>query len=152
MKVTKPTTRRADSPAWISAKELGDAAEIAVARAFVERGYEVNLAFGKRKHDLILVRRAEVKHDRRAVESGHLALEVEHNGEPSGVAVSDAHLWVHIAGASALVGPPEAFRELAGDSKWQRVRAGDASRSLIVLVPVSAALAHPSISTMRVDL
>lgn len=153
MRATRPGGRVADSPSWISAKELGDAAELAVARAFAERGYRVDRAlFERAGEDLILTRRVEVKHDVRALESSHVALEIARDGAPSGLATTTADWFLVVVGAVAHVAPPSVWRAHAEDTRWRTVEGGDGGRTRMVLVPLSVIRADHRIARMALDL
>lgn len=153
MKVTRPTTRRADSAEWVRAKAIGDPAELAVAQAFLQRGYRVDRAFGERPgEDLILTLRVEVKRDARALESAHVALEVSRDGSPSGLATTTADLWCVVVGSVAHVAPPSVWLTHAEDPRWRTVAAGDGGRTRCVLVPISVVRADERIARMVLDL
>ena len=153
MKVVRPGGRRADSAEWVRAKAIGDPAELAVAGAFLARGYRVDRALGNRAgEDLILSRRVEVKNDARALESAHIALEVSRDGSPSGLATTAADWFVVVVGAVAHVAAPGVWREHADDSRWRTVAAGDGGRTKCVLVPVSVVRADERIARMTLEL
>lgn len=83
-------THRPDSAQWLTAKAVGDRAEIAVAEWFSGRGYVVFKTLGLASFDLLLQTSVEVKHDRQADRTQHVAVEIECNGKPSDIITTEA--------------------------------------------------------------
>jgi hypothetical protein len=121
---------------WAAAKALGDDAERAIAEWFRGRGFEPYLSVGLVQFDLLLQCRVEVKHDLRARETGNVAIEVECNGQPSGITTSQAAWWaIVVAGEAHLVKTPD-LRRLVTQGGHPVVAAGDGMRSRVALVPI----------------
>jgi hypothetical protein len=127
---------RPDSPSWTAAKGHGDHAEHAIADWFRGRGFEPFLSIGPAQFDLLLQCRVEVKHDLRARETGNVAIEVEYNGQASGIKTSQAAWWAIVVDREAhLVKTPELLR-LVMQGSHRVVPAGDGQRSRVALVPI----------------
>lgn len=121
---------------WHSAKALGDAAELAIAKHFTALGFTVAKTIGKADHDLSIIKRIEVKRDDVAERTGNTAIEVSYRGKPSGIHRTSASLWAIIVGSEAFIIETEQLRSLVEFGDFPEVSAGDGQRSRVVLVPV----------------
>lgn len=130
-------SRRPDSPQWLTAKAVGDRAEVAVGEWFAGRGYAVFKTLGLASVDLMLQATVEVKCDLVAARSQHVAVEVEYNGKPSGIRTSQAFWWAFVVESQAIIIRTESLKELVETHNFRRVRGGDGQRTLLMLVPLS---------------
>lgn len=130
-------THRPDSPQWLTAKAIGDRAEIAVAEWFSGRGYAVFKTLGLANFDLMLQATVEVKHDLLAPRTQQVAVELEYNGKASGISTSVAFWWAFVVESQAIIIRTESLKELIDRHNFRRVKGGDGQRTLIVLVPLS---------------
>lgn len=127
---------RPDSPSWTEAVAAGDAGELAIQALFTRAGFQCWRIREERGFDLFASARIEVKHDRRAAETGNVAIETEYRGRPSGIVTTAADLWAIVVGDEAVVLPVPALRELAMSSP--EVRGGENRQSVLRLVPLEA--------------
>lgn len=127
----------ADSPEWVAAKADGDTAEIAVAGWFQSVGFDVFKTLGNVAFDLLLQCKVEVKRDRRAAETGNVAVEVEYRGQSSGIHTSQATYWAFVLDGEALIIKTRSLRDLIASSEFQERRAGDGGNAVVKLVPVA---------------
>lgn len=127
---------RADSPQWIAAKADGDRAELAIAQWFQSLGWEVFRTIGQVAFDLLLQCAVEVKHDRKAPETGNLAIETEYRGMPSGIITTKASWWVFVLVDKAIVVKKDKLLPLVLSGGFRAVNAGDRGASRVTLVPV----------------
>ncbi len=125
-----------DSPQWIAAKAEGDRAEYAVAEWFKGRGFEPYKTLGLAGFDLLLQAQVEVKHDLKAPETGNVAVETAHNGDPSGILTSRATYWAIVVGNEAIIMKTDELRAFVLRSRFPEVAAGDRKSSTIRLIPV----------------
>ena len=130
-------SRRPDSQQWLSAKAVGDRAEIAVAEWFSGRGYAVFKTLGLASFDLLLQTSVEVKHDQQAERTQQVAVKLECNGKPSGIATTDAAWWAFVIGSRAVIVKTDLLRELIRIHGFRRINAGDNKGSVIALVPLA---------------
>lgn len=130
-------THRPDSQQWLTAKAVGDRAEIAVAEWFSGRGYAVFKTLGLANFDLMLQATVEVKRDLLAPRTQHVAVEIECNGKPSGITTSLAFWWAFVVEAQAVIVRTDVLRELIRVHGFRHTRGGDKKGSLIVLVPLT---------------
>lgn len=138
-------THRPDSPQWLTAKAVGDRAEIAVAEWFSGRGYAVFKTLGLASFDLLLQTSVEVKHDRQADRTQHVAVEVECNGQPSGIITTEAAWWAFVIGSRAVIVKTEVLRELIRVHSFRRIKAGDSKGAVIALVSLSVLMRTPNV-------
>jgi hypothetical protein len=129
---------RPDSQSWIAAKANGDRAEVAVAVWFQSVGFDVFSTIGRASFDLLLQAQVEVKRDLRAVRTGHVAVEVAYNGQPSGIITTTATWWAIVIGQEAVIVAADALRQYVLTTSLREVVAGDMGKSLIRLVPNDA--------------
>jgi hypothetical protein len=127
---------RPDSERWILAKASGDRAELAIAAWFRGRGFEPYKTLGPAAFDLLLQCPVEVKHDARAVETGNVAIETHHRGQPSGILTSRATYWAIVVGAEAFIVGTEKLRTLALAGGFPKAQAGDDQAATVRLLPV----------------
>ena len=137
--------RRPDSPQWLTAKAVGDRAEIAVAEWFSGRGYAVFKTLGLASFDLLLQTSVEVKHDRQAERTQHVAVEIECNGKPSGIITTEAAWWAFVIGSRAVIVKTDLLRELIRVHGFRRTKSGDNKGSVIALVPLSILMRTPNV-------
>ena len=126
---------RPDSPQWIAAKAEGDRAESAVADWFRGRGWQTFKTLGLADFDLLLQCQCEVKHDLQAPRTGNVAIEVAHNGDPSGILTSKATWWVIVVGRKAIIVKKDDLLNFVLAGKFREVPAGDGMKSVVRLVP-----------------
>lgn len=138
-------THRPDSPQWLTAKAVGDRAEIAVAEWFSGRGYAVFKTLGLASFDLLLQTSVEVKHDQQAERTQNVAVEVECNGKPSGIITTEAAWWAFVIGSRAVIVKTEVLRELIRVHGFRRTKAGDNKGSVIALVSLSVLMQTPNV-------
>jgi hypothetical protein len=124
------------SNTWHQAKRRGDAAERAIAEHFIGLGFAVCKTIGRADFDLSIVKRIEVKCDDAAVRTRKAAIEVSHNGKPSGIHRTSASLWAIIVGSEAFMLETSALRELVESGNYREAPAGDGKRATCVLVPI----------------
>lgn len=130
-------SRRPDSQQWLTAKAVGDRAEVAVGEWFAGRGYAVFKTLGLASFDLMLQATVEVKCDLVAPRSQHVAVEIECNGQPSGISTSEAFWWAFVVESQAIIIRTDALKQLIDAHSFRRVKGGDGQRTLLVLVPLS---------------
>jgi hypothetical protein len=140
---------RPDQPAWTVAKAAGDAAELAVARWWIGRGFTAYKTVGWADHDLCISAQVEVKADLQAARTGHIAVEVEYNGQPSGIATSRATFWALVLGDTALLVRPQTLRRLVLSAPWPTVYGGERRKSKLRLVDISAVRNLPGTREVR---
>jgi hypothetical protein len=126
-----------DSPEWVAAKASGDTAELAVAEWFRTRGFEPYRSLGRADFDLLLQSTVEVKHDRRAVESGQVAIETAHRNQPSGIVTSPATYWALVVGGAAFIVKTDELRRAALSGNYVETPGGDGRRSTLRLMPLA---------------
>ncbi len=127
---------RPDSPQWIAAKAEGDRAELAIAAWFRDdRGWRTLKALGRADFDLLLQCEVEVKCDLRTAETGNVAIETHHRGQPSGIMTSKAAWWVITVGNEALLVRLDDLQRFVLAGKFREVQAGDGKASTVLLVP-----------------
>ena len=142
---------RTDASSWTAAKAVGDAAELAVARWWMGRGFTAYKTVGHADHDLCVSAQVEVKADLLAPRTGRFAIEVEYNGRPSGLMTSPATYWALVLGDTALLVRTPALRRLALAPAWPAVQGGDGRKSTLRLVDVSAVRNLPGVRQVRLD-
>jgi hypothetical protein len=82
----------------------------------------------------------EVKCDRKANETGNLAIEFECSGQPSGVSATKADYWVHFVKGQPYyyMIPIEDLKQAIQDKKYTRtVKGGDGWRANMYLFPMN---------------
>lgn len=127
---------RPDSPQWIAAKAEGDRAELAIAGWFRGKGYETYKTLGLAAFDLLLQCQVEVKRDLKAAETGNVAIETRHNGQPSGILTTAATWWVIVLETEAVIVKADTLRDFVLTGHFREVSAGDNHASTVQLVPV----------------
>jgi hypothetical protein len=70
------------------------------------------------------------------VETGNVAIEMEYNGQPSGIVTTQAAWWGIVVGFDAYLVKADELRRLVARGIYRKVPAGDGLRSLVVLVPL----------------
>jgi len=128
---------RPDSQQWRDAKSLGDVAELAVAEWFIAKGYSVAKSLGRASYDLLVQTHIEVKHDRRAEQSGRLAVELRYRGQPSGLMTTSATWWAIVIGREAMLMRTDTLRRCALSGQYPMCHGGDGGAAELVLVPVA---------------
>jgi hypothetical protein len=123
-----------DRPAWLSAKAIGDQGEEAVVAAFAALGLHVKRMDGLGPFDVLVRGTVESKRDRRAVETGHVAVEVGYRNRPSGIATTTASCWCVTTDHETLCLPVAELRSLIASHDYRTVPAGENGR--VVLVPL----------------
>lgn len=129
---------RADSPEWIAAKAEGDRAELAIAGWFRELGWQTYKTLGLVPFDLLLQCQVEVKRDLQAARTGNVAIEMRHNGTPSGIMTTAATWWVIVLDSEAVIVKADTLREFVLTGHFREVSAGDNRASTVRLVPVES--------------
>jgi hypothetical protein len=142
---------RADTLSWTKAKAVGDAAEVAVARWWMGRGFTAHKTVGKVNYDLRIMADIEVKADSYAARTGNFAIEIESGGRPSGIATSRAAYWVLVAGAEGLLVPTPDLRALAQQGCWEVISGGDGGRNKMKLVRGTAVRALPGSRVLTLE-
>ena len=127
---------RPDSPQWISAKSAGDRAELAVANWFRERGHCVFHTIEPARFDLLVQFRVEVKRDLLAAKTGNVAIEVKHNGQPSGIVTSNASYWAILLEGDLVIIRTESLRAAVSRGRFSERHAGDNRASTVCLIPI----------------
>jgi hypothetical protein len=127
---------RPDSRQWITAKAEGDRAELAIAGWFRGRGYETYKTLGLAGFDLLLQCQVEVKHDLKAAQTGNVAIETRHSGQPSGIMTTTATWWVIVLEGEAIIVKADTLRDFVLTGHFREVSAGDNRASAVRLVPV----------------
>jgi len=127
---------KADSPTWLTAKAYGDRAELAVAEWFKGRGFEVFKTLGRAEFDLLLQTGVEVKHDRRAPETGNVAIETHYRAQPSGILVSSANYWALVVADTVYIFETATLRDLVLSSRFPERQAGDGGAAMVKLIPL----------------
>ena len=109
--------------------------------------FRKDLAFGEKGeefvHDLVSNKGGafEVKLDRRAIETGNIALELAYRNKPSGINATEAHWLTYlIAKDGEIVGGytfnVELLKKNIKKHKFSTVYGGDSNASLLLLVPI----------------
>ena len=127
---------RPDSPSWIAAKAVGDRAELAIAEWFQGRGFMALKTLGNAPFDLLLQAEVEVKRDLKAAHTGNVAIEIRHNGHPSGIMASTAGYWAIVLDSEAVIVRTDLLRDTVLKGKFPEVQAGDRLASTVRLLPV----------------
>lgn len=125
---------RPDSPRWNAAKSVGDAAELAIAQYWHERGFTVHRSYGQTDHDLRLTLDIEVKRDLQAKQTGNVAIEVSYRNQPSGIVTSRAAYWQIVVNGESLLIRTDKLRALALERRWREAPAGDGGKARVRLV------------------
>ncbi|MDY7108773.1 MAG: hypothetical protein SYC29_09065 [Planctomycetota bacterium] len=127
---------RPDSPEWVAAKAEGDRAEIAVARWFKSRGFDPYQSVDDAAIDLLLQCFVEVKHDRKALQTGNVAIETHYRRQPSGLLTSPAQWWAIVIGSEAVICETPRLREFVLSGDFRECPAGDGKLATVRLVPL----------------
>jgi hypothetical protein len=112
--------------------------------------YDLCLAFGKKFEGVIEGiltggSKIEVKSDRKWVETGNIAIELECYNKPSGINVTEADFWVYclttdnkLAGAFIfeVAQLKKHLHKLKKENKLKKIYGGDGRRSLLALIPI----------------
>lgn len=141
---------RPDSESWKQNKALGDAAEMAVARLASQLGFRALRTIGADDADLQVQALVEVKNDKRALETGNVAVEVARRGAPSGLCASGATIWAVVIGETVYVCQTWRLRDMIDKGSYQRVQAGDNKYTQCVLVPLEDLQAQRWVLKLRV--
>lgn len=128
--------RRPDSQQWREAKSLGDDGERLVGEHFARLGWEVTRSVGRASYDLLLIGRVEVKTDRRAAQTGNVAVEVSYYGQPSGIHITTATWWAIVLADEVVVIRASVLREAVLSGRHREASAGDGGAARVRLVPV----------------
>ncbi len=128
--------RRPDSPQWNEQKLLGDEGERLVGEYFARLGWEVTRSLGRASYDLLLIGRIEVKTDRRAVQTGHVAIEVSYHRQHSGIVTTTATWWAIVLANEVVIVRASVLREAVLTGSHREVSAGDDGAARVRLVPV----------------
>ena len=114
--------------------------------------FDIDLEFGSLGEDMVLKifeegRQIEVKTERGIWKhTGNIAIEIECNGKPSCLSITDANYWIHLlADKGKIVGGfiipvnylRERIRRLRLDGGVKVVMGGDKNASRIVLLPIN---------------
>jgi hypothetical protein len=91
---------------------------------------------GQVAFDLMLQCRLEIKHDLQAAKSGHVAIEVQHRGKPSGIMVSSAAWWCIVLDQEGVLLKADELRKAVITRRFREAAAGDRGASIVKLVPV----------------
>ena len=129
--------RRPDSQQWRTAKASGDDAELAVAEWFIAKGYSVAKSLGRASYDLLAQCHIEVKHDRLAAQTGRIAVEIGHRGQPSGLLTTQATWWAIVVGREAMLMRTDTLRRCVMSGRYATRQGGDRMASELVLVPLA---------------
>ncbi|HEV3006375.1 MAG TPA: hypothetical protein VGX78_18030 [Pirellulales bacterium] len=121
---------------WFQTQYAGRTAEQAVARWFRRRGWRPFAACGSEAFDLLLMTKIEVKHDLAAPATGHVAIEVESRGRPSGIVTSQADYWVLVFAEQAVVVRTSTLRERVLAGGLRRQDCGEDGSTVVCLLPV----------------
>jgi hypothetical protein len=140
---------RPDSAAWLAAKKAGDETERLVADWLLSRGADVLRYEGRANADLEARWRFECKHDRMALNSGKVAIEIAYAGSPSGICTTEAAHWFVHVGDEVFMLETRVLRGLVEARPFDTVAAGDGKRAQVKLVPV-ADLRRIARATIRV--
>lgn len=127
---------RPDSMEWRAAKSLGDDGERLVCEHFGRLGWEVTRTVGDAPYDVLLLGRVEVKTDRRAAETGNVAVEVSRRGEESGIKTTAAMWWAFVLSDEVVLIRTKVLREAVRSGQFREVAAGDGHVTRVQLVPV----------------
>ena len=121
------------------------------------KGWDVDLKFGKHFEEMIDdiftgKHKAEIKTERdQWVGYGNLAIELEHNGKPSGLTRTESDVWIHnLAFKGKLMGsfliPVDVLRSITEkmiEDKVARVtKGGDGWKSKLALLPINRILEY----------
>lgn len=128
---------RPDSRECLAAKSRGDAAEMAVAEWFTARGYLVAKTLGAASFDLLLQAHVEVKHDRLAEQTGRVAVEIRHRGQPSGLVTTGASWWATVIGREAMLLKTDILRRCVLNGHYPTRFGGGSKAAELVLVPIA---------------
>ena len=128
--------KRSDSQQWCAAKSLGDDGERLVGEHFERLGWEVTRSVGRASYDLLLIGRIEVKTDRRAAETGNVAVEVSLRGEPSGIVTTTATWWAFVLVGEVVIVRASVLSDAVQSGCHREVSAGDGGAARVRLVSV----------------
>lgn len=143
-------THRHDSESWTSSKADGDTGEMRMGEHYAALGWEVTRTIGRAAYDLLLLGRVEVKVDRIAARSGHVAVEVSYHGQPSGILTTTAMVWAVVLGDEAIEVRVDVLRDAIVRGRHQEVSAGTGGAARVRLVPVDELRRLPG--AHRIDL
>jgi len=136
---------RPDSPQWLSAQVHGNAGEMAIAKWFQRRSFDVTKAIapesGYHPH---LFSTIKVKNDVVALTTGNVAVEFACNGKPSSIATTRAAFWVFIV-------PTDRLHTLINDGDFPTKLAGDGMKSRIVLAHIIVLREMPHVRCIQLN-
>lgn len=144
-----PAKMQARANTWQQAKQLGDAAELAIANYFAERGYTVSKTIGRADHDLEISKLLEIKADHLAEQTGNVAVETQHNGRPSGLYATSAQLWIIAVGSEGIAVGVDTLRRAVESGKYRTTPAGDGLRARCVLIPLAELRRLPGVNVIH---
>jgi hypothetical protein len=98
---------------WTADKAFGEQAVNALVRYFSQHGLMSEVATGNfPAWDLLVRGSVEVKHDRRAADTGNFFVETHAHGQPSGISTTKATAWVLVTGRTAYFIGTEKLRAI----------------------------------------
>lgn len=128
-------TTRPDRPEWLDSVKIGDKGQDLVRTILARMGLDVTTILGRNDFDLSVIGAVEVKFDRLAAQTGHVAIELSYRGKPSGITSSVANCWAIVAAGKAYFCPSEKLRSEIAKGNFRRVRAGE--NAVVALMPLS---------------
>lgn len=113
--------------------------------------WDIDLAYGNLKEaelvKLMSGDKLEVKADKRAHETGNVAVEFECYGKPSGISVSKASHYAFVCKHIQLIIETERLKELLTSKKFYQVFGGDNNASHMYLVPLRELIKYQASDT-----
>ncbi len=79
----------------------------------------------------------EVKHDLKTKPSGRVAIEIRHNGQPSGLLATQATWWAIVVGREMFLLKTDTLRRCVLSGEYSSCFGGDGKASELVLVPLA---------------
>lgn len=101
------------------------------------KGYDLRLDLRDMKDHPYFERRYEVKHDRGALRTGNVVVELTCRGKPSGIVASTSDYWVFVVGQTAHFIEVAVLRFEVFCSPYARIQGGDGNASVIILLPMT---------------
>lgn len=102
--------------------------------------WDIDLKFGNNKESelvkIINGDKLEVKADRKAHNTGNIAVEIECYGKPSGISVSKAKHYAFVLEHITLIIETERLRSMLNNKDYWVVFGGDNNASKMVLIPI----------------
>ena len=122
---------------FLKDKAFGEVAEVAVANGFTTVGFPSPKFVKDSKCDLEYNLKFEIKRDRMAKKTGNVTVEIECNGKPSALSVTEAQVWVYSIDEDYWWVLTDDLKAYLNDESYKHkiVMGGDGNRSKLLLIP-----------------